>query len=136
VQLLLAQRDTLAADAQWRPTIATLCSLLRCQLPPWREPAAFTMLGRHVRPHPDAPGTLQVDASFRNDARWPQPWPRLQLSLADIDGRVVGARTFAAAEYLGAAPSQPMLAPGQTAAISLAVVEPAPDIVAFSFDFR
>ena len=136
LQLLLAQRAVLSADPGWRPTIAALCSVLRCTLPPWREPAAFTMLSRHVRPHPDAPGTLLIDASFRNDARWPQPWPRLALTLSDVDGRTVGARTFEVGEYLGAAPAQAELAPGQSASLSLAVVEPAPDIVSFTFDFR
>lgn len=136
LQLLLAQRDMLAASPRWRPTIGTLCATLRCTLPPWREPAAFTMLSRDVRPHPGAPGTLLINASFRNDARWPQPWPSLLLTLSDLDGRMVGARTFAASEYLGAAPTQSRLAPGQTAAVSLVVVEPAPDIVAFTFDFR
>ena len=136
LQLLLAQRAALAADPGWRPTVAALCTLLQCELPPWREPAAFTMLSRHVRPHPDAPGTLLIDASFRNDARWPQPWPRLELILSDIDGRTVGARTFEVRDYLGTAPAQPELAPGQSASLSLAVVEPAPDIVAFTFDFR
>lgn len=136
LQLLLAQRDTLAASPRWRPTIGTLCAALRCTLPPWREPAAFTMLSRDVRPHPGAPGTLLINASFRNDARWPQPWPSLLLTLSDLDGRMVGARTFVASEYLGAASTQSGLAPGQTAAVSLVVVEPAPDIVAFTFDFR
>ena len=112
-------------------------ALLRCTLPAWREPAAFTMLSRDVRPHPRAPGTLQIDASFRNDARWPQPWPRLVLTPVRRRRPRASARVRSRArEYLGAAPTQNTLAPGQTAAISLAVVEPAPGIVAFSFDFR
>ena len=60
----------------------------------------------------------------------------LVVSLSDIDGRIVGTRAFSAHEYLGAEVTQNTLGPGQTAAISLAVVEPAPGIVAFSFDFR
>jgi hypothetical protein len=136
LQLVLAQRDALAANARWRPTIDALCGVLRCSVPAWRQPDAFTMLSRDVRPHPRAPGTLQIDASFRNDARWAQPWPRLVVSLSDIDGRVVGTRAFTAREYLGAPPTQNLLASGQTAAIRLAVVEPAPGIVAFSFEFR
>lgn len=136
LQLLLAQRDTLAAHARWRPLVAALCQALRCTLPPWREPAAFTMLHREVRPHPRHPGTLLVNASFRNDARWPQPWPQLLLTLSDLDGRTVGARAFSAPEYLGAPPAQREIAPGQSAAVTLVVVEPAPDVVAFSFDFR
>lgn len=136
LQLLLAQRDTLATSPRWRPMIAALCSALRCTLPPWREPAAFAMLSRDVRPHPTAPGTLLVNASFRNNARWPQPWPSLLLTLSDLDGRMVGARSFTVGEYLGAAPAQAELAPGQSAAVSLVVVEPAPNVVAFTFDFR
>jgi hypothetical protein len=136
LQLLLAQRDVLARDARWRPTVDMLCSALRCTLPPWRDPAAFTMLARDVRPHPTAPGTLQIAASFRNDARWSQAWPHLVLTLSDVDGRVVGARAFTAREYLGAPPTQNTLAPGQTAAISLSVVEPAPGVVSFGFEFR
>ena len=53
-----------------------------------------------------------------------------------MEGRTVGARTFEVRDYLGTAPAQPELAPGQSASLSLAVVEPAPDIVAFTFDFR
>ena len=136
LQLLLAQRDALAADARWRPTVGALCNVFRCAVPDWRQPEAFTMLSRDVRPHPTAPGTLRIDASFRNDARWAQAWPRLVVSLSDVEGRVVGTRAFSAREYLGAAPTQDTLASGQTAAIHLDVVEPAPGIVAFSFDFR
>jgi hypothetical protein len=136
LQLLLAQRDALAADARWRPTVGALCNVFRCPVPAWRQPDAFTMLSRDVRPHPTAPGTLRIDASFRNDARWAQAWPRLVVSLSDVEGRVVGTRAFSAREYLGAAPTQNTLASGQTAAIHLDVVEPAPGIVAFSFDFR
>ncbi|MGO4552394.1 DUF3426 domain-containing protein [Lysobacter sp. 2RAF19] len=137
MQLLLAQRDALAANARWRPAISALCGVLRCTLPAWRDPEAFTMLSRDVRPHPSAAGTLQIDASFRNDARWPQAWPRLVVNLSDIDGRVLGSRAFTAREYLGdVSGTQSTLGPGQTAAISLAVVEPAPGVVAFSFEFR
>ena len=136
LQLLLAQSETLAANARWRPTVNALCGVFRCTTPAWRQPEAFTMLSRDVRPHPRAAGTLQIDASFRNDARWPQGWPLLVVSLSDIDGRIVGTRAFSAHEYLGAEATQNTLGPGQTAAISLAVVEPAPGIVAFSFDFR
>ncbi len=137
LQLLLAQRDALAENARWRPAMSALCSLLQCTLPAWRDPEAFTMLSRDVRPHPSAAGTLQIDASFRNDARWAQAWPRLVVSLSDIDGRVLGSRAFTAREYLGdVSTTQTTLGPGQTAAITLAVVEPAPGVVAFSFEFR
>lgn len=136
LQLLLAQRAELAADPRWRPLVAGACTVLRCEVPAWREPSAFTMLQRSVRPKPGQTGVLAVDASFRNDAQWPQPWPTLVLNLSDIDGRPVGARAFTPDEYRREHRAADRLLPGQSATVTMEVVEPAPRIVAFTFDFR
>lgn len=136
LQWVLADRGQLAADARWRPLVAQLCGVLRCSLPPWREAGAFTLLDRDVRPHPSVPGALRVSATFRNDARWAQAWPEVVLTLSDVEGRAVGARAFAASEYLGTMPMQNEIASGQAATIRMDVLEPAPRIVAFAFDFR
>ncbi len=136
LQIVLADRAELAADARWRPAIASLCAMLNCSIPPWREPAAFGMLGREVRQHPYMPGALRVDAAFRNNARWAQPWPDLVLTLSDVDGRALGARTFTPKEYLGDKVTQNEIGSGQSAAIRMEIMEPAPGVVAFSFDFR
>jgi hypothetical protein len=136
LQLLLADRAQLAASARWRPLVSALCGALQCSVPAWREPAAFTLLHRDVRPHPTLPGVLHVSATFRNDARWPQPWPALLLTLSDIDGRSVGARAFAPRDYLGDTPTRTGLASGQSATVAMDIIEPAPRIVAFTFDFR
>ncbi|MGH8031597.1 MAG: DUF3426 domain-containing protein [Luteimonas sp.] len=133
LQLTLADRARLAAEARWRPAIAALCRALRCTLPPWREPSAIALLDRDVRAHLLHPGVLRVTAAFRNDARWPQPWPRLSLALSDVNGNRVGTRDFSAREYLGAAPPGAGLAPGQTVAIAIDVVEPDARSVAFEF---
>ncbi|MBF9174694.1 DUF3426 domain-containing protein, partial [Xanthomonas campestris pv. campestris] len=108
-----------------------------CALPPWRDPATLTLLTRDVRPLPAYPGVLQIQASFRNDARWAQAWPWLQLSLSDADGRVIGTRVFSPQDYLGQAPAaQDTLAPGQAVQVAFRVREPAASTAAFSFDFR
>ena len=142
LQLVLADRAQLAANARWRPAMSTLCNVLHCMLPPWREPAAFTLLQRDVRPHPTIDGALHITATFRNDARWAQPLPGLLLTLSDIDGRVVAARTFTPKDYLddtrrkAPAQTQTTLASGHTTTIAMDVVEPTPRIVAFTFDFE
>lgn len=137
LQILVADRATLAASASTRPLISGICTLLRCSLPAWHEPAAFAMLSRDIRPVPGHPGALQVHASFRNDARWAQAWPALRLSLSDADGRVTGRRVLQPADYLGAdaAPQTP-LEPGQSAQVSFRLREPAATTVAFSFEFQ
>jgi len=137
LQIILADRATLAADAGTRPLVSGLCSVLRCSLPPWHEPSAFSMLSRDIRPVPGQAGALQVQTSFRNDARWAQAWPALRLSLSDADGRVIGRRTLQPAEYLGAG-ADPLarLEPGQSAQVSFRLREPAAATVAFSFEFQ
>lgn len=135
LQVLLADRARLAGDPAWRPLLTTLCNTLRCSLPPWREPAALTLLARDVRPDPAAPSQLLVSATFRNDARWAQGWPHLRLTLSDIDGRPVGTRMFAPEEYLGDADRADTLAAGRSADVQLVLREPAGHAVSFAFDF-
>ncbi|KGM54737.1 hypothetical protein N800_02370 [Lysobacter daejeonensis GH1-9] len=136
LQLLLSQRAQLAEQPRWRPALERVCGLLGCSLPAWREPEAFAMVTRSVRPSPVHPGVLEITATFRNDAAREQAWPVLLLSLSDIHGQTVGARAFAPAEYRDQRTTGDTLAPGQTVTVLLDVVEPAPDTVAFSFDFR
>lgn len=136
LQIVLADRARLAADAQWRPLVETVCSVLGCSVPPWREPQAFVLLARDVRPHPQQAGALRASASFRNDAAWPQPWPQLVLTLSDLDGHAVAVRAFAPEEYLGAAPRSGLVASGQSVDIALDILEPSRETVSYAWDLR
>lgn len=135
LQMVIADRVRLASDPGWRPALSALCSVLRCGLPPWREPAALTLLARDVRPDPTHAGRLLAVATFRNDARWAQAWPRLRLTLSDIHGQTVGTRVFAAEDYLDAAPDTPTLPAGESANVRLQLIEPDGRAVSFAFDF-
>lgn len=134
LQLLLSQRAELAQDARWRPWVAAACSVLRCDVPAWREPRAFAMLARNVRPHATRAGVLHVTTSLRNDARWPQPLPVVVLSLSDVDGRVLAARAVTPADYAGRVPG--LVAPGDSVDIAFDVREPSPRVVSFDFQLR
>ena len=136
LQIAIADRDRLAADASTRPWIAGLCGVLRCTLPAWHEPSAYTMISREIRPVPGQAGTLQVQAAIRNDARWAQAWPMLKLTLSDADGRVIGSGVFSPRQYLPqGADGTARLEPGQSAPLAFQVREPAASTVAFTFDF-
>ena len=136
LQVLLADRARLAADPQWRPRLQTLCAALRCELPAWRQPQAFRVLAREIRPHPQRPGVLLLTATFRNDAAYAQAWPRLEVNLGDLDGQSLGLRRFAPREYLGAEPTSSRIEPGQAANASLAIVAPGKRALAFGLDFH
>jgi hypothetical protein len=136
LQVAIADRANLAADRDWRPRIATLCALLGCSIPPWREPAALHVTSRDLRPHPTLPGVLVVSATFRNDAPFAQPWPQLQLSLQNLDGESLGLRRFAPREYLGRNPPAGGIGAGQSASIRLEILDPGKRAVAFGFEFH
>lgn len=136
LQIAVADRARFAADPAWRPHIVTLCGWFRCSVPDWHEPSAFHITSREVRPHPSAPGVLLVTATFRNDAAFAQAWPRLQLSLANLDGDSLGLRRFSPREYLGSEPGTAQIGPGQSATITLEIVDPGKRAVTFDFDFR
>lgn len=137
LQWLLVERDALAADTRWRPMLETVCTPLPCQLPAWHEPSALRMLERDVRTDPARPGLLRVHARFRNNARWPQAWPRLQLQLTNSAGQTVAGRVFTPAQYLGQPPAPGQrIEPGQEAIIAFDVVEPGGETLAFGFVFK
>lgn len=136
LQILLAERAHWAADARTRPTLEAVCRVLRCQVPIWQDPSAFTVPQREIQPHPSAAGALLVTASFRNDAAWPQAWPVIELVLTDLNGESVGLRRFQPHEYLGAAPPSGPMLPGQSASLALEIMDPGNRAVAFAFEFR
>ena len=136
LQVVIADRERLAMQAGWRPVVIALCGVFRCEVPTWREPTAFTMLSRDVRPLPDAPGTLQAQATFRNEARWAQWWPEIVLTLKDADGRTLGARALQPGDYLPEGETTTTIGPGQSAQMAVRIREPSASVVAFSFDFR
>lgn len=136
LQWAWVEREAIARDAAWRPGVERVCAWLGCALPPWHEPGAFQVTMRDVRPHPSVDGALLITATFRNGAAFPQAWPMVTLSLSNLEGRPIGSRRFAAEEYLGGAPSQPLIEAGQSARITLEVVDADREAVAFAFEFR
>jgi hypothetical protein len=113
-----------------------LCAMLRCDLPPWREPAALRVTSRDVRPHPSVPGALLITASFSNQAPFAQAWPQLELTLTDLDGQSLGLRRFSPAEYLGSDPRSTRIAPGQSALVTLEIADPGMRALAFGIEFH
>lgn len=134
-QLVLSQRAQLAEDPGLRPWLQRLCAAVHCDLPAFRDPAQIHLLTRDIQPHPSVPDALLISASFRNDANWPQAWPTLELSLSDLDGRLVALRRFTADEYLGQKASTQLLDAGQPVAIELELVDPGKQAIAYEFNF-
>jgi len=133
-QIILGERHQLGTDARWRGAYQTLCGVLRCELPAWREPQRLVLTARDVAPHPSSEGALLVSATLRNDARWAQALPVVELTLADIDGQAVAMRRFRPDEYHGEPGS--LIAPGQSTTVRLEIADPGKRALAFAFEFR
>lgn len=94
-------RNTLSINTTLRPAYALACNLFSCTLPPLVDINAIRSVDLVVRSHPDQSNALQVDAVIINEAKHPQPYPDLELTFTDINGRLVANRTFTPSEYLG-----------------------------------
>lgn len=136
LQIVIADRARLATDPVWRPRLEMLCGVLRCSLPAWNEPKAFHVTSRDIRPHPSVPNALLLTASFRNDAAFAQAWPQLEVALTDLEDQPLGLRRFEAREYLGNEPASPMIMPGQSASLTLEIMDPGKHAVAFRLEFH
>jgi hypothetical protein len=136
LQMLLADRARLATDPVWRPRLEAICNVLQCDLPVWHEPSAFHVSTRDIRPHPSVPNALLLSASFRNDAAFAQAWPQLEVALVDLEEQALGLRRFQAREYLGKEPNSALIMPGQSANLTLEILDPGKRAVAFRLEFH
>ena len=132
----IADREELARNAEWRPTLQTVCNTLGCTLPPWNDATAFEVTAREVGPHPSAKGALLIPFPFHNKAAFAQAWPLLELTFSDVNGRQLGLRRFKPQEYLGGAPKSPLIAADQSVSATLEIVNPGREAVAYNFEFR
>ncbi len=81
-----------------------------------------------VRPHPETPGALRLDAVIRNQADEAAPLPLLVLGFTNRQGEPRARRAFLPAEYLhGSGPLR--LPPNSEIQVSLALADPGRDAV-------
>jgi len=128
-------RDDLVKYAQLRPWLEHMCRLLDCRVPPRRDLTRIAILDRQVIEDPDEPGALLVDATIQNNAAFPQPLPVLQLSLSDMNGRVVARGRFTHQQYLIHKPALEELPPQTPVKLHLEIIDPSKNATNFEFSF-
>ncbi len=127
------QLATLPATAQ---LVQPLCQHLPCGLQPERNPDAIQAVDRSVQNHPSIRGAMLISVTMVNRAGKPQPWPVIELKLADLNGQIMAMRRFKPAEYL----QDPqhltgMMPPDVLVPVVLETLDPGRDVVAYEFDF-
>ena len=96
------ERDRLAQDARYRPLMETACRVTGCVLPVRRDLSRIEILDRQLNPAEGTVDGLEFHTVLANYADFPQPFPRLKLSLTYFDGDPIAQRVFPPEEYLSA----------------------------------
>lgn len=137
VQFVFLAPHSLANHAGLRPVAEALCGLSGCEIPPRRDLDQLRLASRDVRAHPSVPGALIISATLVNEAAFSQPYPVLEITLGDLQGREVAQRRFVPSVYLPDSVEVAQgMAPNSRVQVSLEVVDPGESAVAFQFAFR
>lgn len=125
--------DHLARTPQWRPAYAQACEALGCRLPSRTDISKLRGANLVVRSHPEYNNALVVDAILFNEARYPQPFPDLELRFSALDGKPLASRRFQPPEYLQGDLSNLESMPINTPLhISLEIVDPGDNAVNYN----
>lgn len=113
------QPSLILQHPQLRPWLEGFCYTFLCVLPTTRDVNQFRIENKVVLLHPDISDAIKVDAIFVNEAPFPQPFPQVQLTFEDNEGRPLAQRRFTPLEYLHTEVGHRLMRPGATAHINL-----------------
>jgi predicted Zn finger-like uncharacterized protein len=131
-QSAYAFRAELGQDLRLRPWLEQGCEMLNCELPAWTDPSQIEIIDREVRANTLPPGTLTIGITLVNTAPITQPLPTLQLTLARLDGNIIGLRRFTPAE-ISLTPNT-RLPPDTPVRVSFDLLDPGEEAASFRFD--
>jgi predicted Zn finger-like uncharacterized protein len=134
-QLTWQFRQELIQYETGRQLLGLFCRLAGCDMPIRRDTNKIIIQGRNLSSNPDNPDVLVMQLSMVNTAPYEQPYPKLQLSLFDDNGKLVARRIFSAEEYLTNDKQISMMPRAISILAEMQVVDPGEEVTGFSFDF-
>ena len=100
-QLAWFNRDRVLLEyPELLPYAKQVCDELDCQLIREKDVSKIKLVNRDVRLHPTYQDTLLVNAAMKNELAIRQPYPKVQLTLFDTAGSLLGYREFVPEDYL------------------------------------
>jgi len=85
---------------KYRPYLEAFCAVTSCELPMFEDSENLKLMHTSIELHPSQPGAVRIRVKLINEAKHPQPYPKLQLTLTDRFGRIVGKRVYEPSVYL------------------------------------
>ena len=121
-------------EATWANT---LCEKLHCPSQTAKPLALdrIASISSSIRPHPGREDALIISTTFMNTAKQPMPFPALQVTLSDLDGKTVAMRRFLPEEYLPENLRNGPMLPQTLIPVTLEILKPEGQANAFQIDF-
>lgn len=136
-QFLWQHIDQVLLDERFRPFTALLCQTVNCPAVSQFDINQFRTEELIVNAHPQIENALQIDFIFRNNAGYPQAFPRVELNFTDINRRLLANRLFEPEEYLDPELQQFDLLPaGASVQIKLEIADPGPAAINYTLALR
>lgn len=113
-----------------------ICSNIECKNISLRDASKIELLTRNVYTHPNKKEALMISVTMKNNAKFAQPYPIMQIDFSNIRGRTVAARRFHPMEYLDIAAQPPQLLPPDTSStVTLEIRDPGKQAMTYEFNF-
>lgn len=135
-QVLAFEGRRLAQNATVRPLLDGLCSVLGCELPPFRDAGSLKITDRLLSMAGGPRGGFQFSLVLVNLSDLPQAYPRLRLELNDLSGRPAAERSFDPIEYLPDWHLGRTMPVGEPVEVILDLARPSREISGFTIQFR
>jgi len=123
LQFLIHERAALDSHPELAALSDALCRQLPC--PDLRRHVRGTMEVGGLHLETQAQGWLRVEMLITNTLERPQPWPRLELALADRFGHALALARWEPSDYLEPAEAARMLQPREVRRLRLVIDQPA-----------
>ncbi len=131
LQYLWFERAKLNAHPSLRPFYILACSQINCDLSAKEGLALLIIEQTLVREHPRYSNALEVTLRIDNQSTLYQPYPAVELSLKDLQGKLISRRTFDPNEYLELGINAERLSPKLPIQIQLTLTKPDEAIASF-----
>jgi predicted Zn finger-like uncharacterized protein len=99
IQTAIFQFDTLAKNSSMRGFYEIACGAVGCELP-LKTDLKKIKIKKALVDHKTEKGAVSIKLQMDNQAKFNQPFPKIQITFADINGIPLAKRTFKSAEYL------------------------------------
>ncbi len=128
-------RDQFMPVPELQASFKKICKHVECGSFSLRAPEKIELITRNVYSHPKEKGALLVDVTMKNNARFAQAYPVMQIEFSNIRGATVAARRFFPEEYRPLDAHNKLLEPNTSTSVTLEIQDPGKQAMTYEFNF-